>query len=131
MNKYKGNTNRELLIMNGWRDFQDSQLEEEICSRAGLLKEWVEVDCKGLESVVNRAIKILLKMEGITCPTEELLDYLLNPDKYAKAPKKLLQHALICKYCRRILYNPKIQKAFIYAMTRQTAFEFLNYCKKD
>jgi len=130
MNKYKGYTNRELLIMNGWRDFQDSQLEEEICRRAGLLKEWMEVDCEGIESVVNRAIKILLEMEGITCPTEEILDYLLNPDKYAKAPKKLLQHALICKCCRRILYNPKIQKLFIYAMTRQTAFEFLNTCKK-
>ncbi len=130
MNKYKGYTNRELLVMNGWRDFQDSQLEEEICRRAGLLKEWMEVDCEGIESVVNRAIKILLKMEGITCPTEEILDYLLNPDKYAKAPKKLLQHALICKCCRRILYNPKIQKLFMYAMTKQTAFEFLNTCKK-
>ncbi|NLE06883.1 MAG: hypothetical protein GX638_19055 [Crenarchaeota archaeon] len=72
----------------------------------------------------------LEEMEGITCPTEEILDYLLNPDKYAKTPKKLLQHALICKCCRRILYNPKIQKLFIYAMTRQTAFEFLNTCKK-
>ena len=121
MNKYEGFTNMELLVKNGGRDFQDSQLEEEICRRAGCLEEWMEVDCEGFESVVNRATKILLKMEGITCPTEEILDYLLNPDKYAKAPKKLLQHALICKYCRRILYNPKIQKLFIYAMIRESA----------
>ena len=119
MNKYEGYTNMELLETNGGRDFQDSSLEEEICRRAGLFKEWMEVDCEGLESVVNRAIKLLLKMEGITCPTEEILDYLLNPDKYSKAPEKLLQHALVCKYCRRILYNPIIQKAFIYALARE------------
>lgn len=121
MNKYEGYTNMELLVTNGGRDFQDSQLEEEICRRAEMFKEWMEADCEGLESVVNRAIKILLKMEGITCPTEEILDYLLNPDKYARAPKKLLQHALVCKYCRRILYNPIIQKAFIYALAREKA----------
>ena len=61
-----------------------------------------------------------------TCPTQELLDYLLKlkTDRYKGVPEKLLNHALTCKYCRRILYNPKIQKLFIYAMTRQTAFEF-------
>ena len=124
MNKYEGYTNRELIVMNGWRELQDSQLEEEICSRAGLFEEWMEVDFEGLESLVDRAIKILLKMEGITCPTEEILDYLLNPDKYSKAPKKLLQHALVCKYCRRILYNPIIQKAFIYALARESEQKF-------
>lgn len=59
-----------------------------------------------------------------TCPTQELLDYLLKTDKYKGVPEKLLNHALTCKYCRRILTNPKIQKLFIYALTRQTAFEF-------
>ena len=56
-----------------------------------------------------------------TCPTQELLDYLLKSDRYRGVPEKLLNHALICKYCRRILYNPKIQKAFVYAMTREGA----------
>ena len=65
-----------------------------------------------------------------TCPTEELLNYLLKSDRYRGVPEKLLNHALTCKYCRRILVNSKIQKLFIYAMTRQTAFEFLNNCKK-
>lgn len=55
-----------------------------------------------------------------TCQTKELLDYLLNPDKYTrgparllKIPRKLLQHDLVCASCKRILNNPKIQKAFI------------------
>lgn len=52
-----------------------------------------------------------------TCPTKEILDYLLNPDKHAKTPEKLLQHALVCASCKRILNNPKIQKAFINALT--------------
>ncbi len=53
----------------------------------------------------------------MTCPTKELLDYLLNPGKYAKMPEKLLQHTLVCASCKRILNNPKIQKAFINALT--------------
>lgn len=44
------------------------------------------------------------------CPTKEILDYLLNPDKHAKTPEKLLQHTLVCASCKRILNNPKIQK---------------------
>ena len=63
------------------------------------------------------------------CPTEELLNYLLNP-RGVGMPEKLAEHVPTCKCCRRILYNPKIQKLFIYAMTRHTAFEFLNTCKK-
>ncbi|OQA77033.1 MAG: hypothetical protein BWY30_01177 [Tenericutes bacterium ADurb.Bin239] len=65
MNKYKGYTNRELLVMNAGRYFRDLQLEEEICSRAGLFKEWAEADNEGLGCVVDSAIKILSKMEGI------------------------------------------------------------------
>lgn len=53
----------------------------------------------------------------MTCPTKELLDYLLNPGKYAKMPEKLLQHTLVCTRCRMILSNPNLQKAFIYALT--------------
>lgn len=48
---------------------------------------------------------------------EELLDYLLNPDKYAKMPESLQQHDLVCPHCRRVLNNPETQKAFINALT--------------
>ena len=65
MGKYGGYKTRELLVMNAGRYFRDLQLEEEICSRAGLFKEWAEVDNEGLGRVVDRAIKILSKMEGI------------------------------------------------------------------
>lgn len=53
----------------------------------------------------------------MTCPTKEFLDYLLNLGKYAKMPEKLQQHALVCTHCKRILNNPRIQKAFINALT--------------
>ena len=54
-----------------------------------------------------------------TCLTEELLelDDLLNSEKYAKTPEILLQYALVFDSCRRILNNPRIQKAFINALT--------------
>ena len=52
-----------------------------------------------------------------TCSTKELLDYLISPGKHTKMPEKLLQHTLICPSCNRILNNPKIQKAFINALT--------------
>ena len=53
----------------------------------------------------------------MTCPTKELLDYLLKPEKYAKTPESPLQHALVCASCKRVLNNPKIQEAFINALT--------------
>lgn len=53
----------------------------------------------------------------MTCPTKELLDYLISPDKYAKIPEKLAQHAKVCAICSRILKNQKLQNAFIYSLT--------------
>jgi hypothetical protein len=52
-----------------------------------------------------------------TCPTKEILEYLLNPDKYSETPEELVQHASVCSLCKRILNNPRIQKAFINALT--------------
>ena len=53
----------------------------------------------------------------MTCPTKELLDYLLKPEKYAKTPESLQQHAKVCAICSRILKNQKLQNAFIYSLT--------------
>jgi hypothetical protein len=41
---------------------------------------------------------------------EELLDYLLSPDKYAKMPESLQQHDLVCPHCRRVLNNPTCEE---------------------
>ena len=65
MNKYEGYTTMELLVANAGRVFQDLQLEEEICGRAGLLKEFRDSDDEASKSVLNRAIKILSDREGI------------------------------------------------------------------
>ena len=65
MNKYGSYKTRELLVMNAGLYFRDLQLEEEICRRAGLFKEWAEADNEGLGRVLDRAVKILLKVGGI------------------------------------------------------------------
>lgn len=65
MNKYEDYTTIELLVTDTGRDFQDLQLEEEICSRAGLLKEFRDSDDETLKNVLNRAVKILSDREGI------------------------------------------------------------------
>ena len=63
--KYRTYTTRELLVIDAGRDFQELQLEEEICSRAGLLKEFRDSDDWTSKSVLNRAVKILSDREGI------------------------------------------------------------------
>ena len=65
MNKYRDLSTRELLVTDAGRDFQDLQLEEEICNRAGLLKEFRDSDDWTSKSVLNRAVKILSDSEGI------------------------------------------------------------------
>jgi hypothetical protein len=65
MNKYEGYTTRELLVIDAGRDFQELQLEEEICSRAGLLKEFRDSDDETFKNVLDRAVKILSDREGI------------------------------------------------------------------
>ena len=63
--KYRTYTTIELLVIDAGRDFQDLQLEEEICHRAGLLKEFRDSDDWTSKSVLNRAVKILSDREGI------------------------------------------------------------------
>jgi hypothetical protein len=65
MNKYEGYTTMELLVADAGRDFQDLQLEEEICNRAGLLKEFIDSDEETFKNVLDRAVKILSDREGI------------------------------------------------------------------
>ena len=65
MNKYRDYTTTELLVTDSGRDFQDPQLEEEICNRAGLLKEFIDSDDETFKNVLDRAVKILSDREGI------------------------------------------------------------------
>lgn len=57
-----------------------------------------------------------------TCPIEELLDYLLNPNEYAEIPEEIRQHSLTCRYCRGILNNPNVQEILICALTRNGVY---------
>ena len=59
--KYRNYTTIELLVM----DYDDHELVNEICDRAGLLKEFRDSDDWASKSVLNRAVKILSDREGI------------------------------------------------------------------
>ena len=64
-NKYRNYTSRELIVMDVGRDHHDTELEEELCKRAGLISEWAGADGEKLEGVIQRAVKILSEAEGI------------------------------------------------------------------
>ena len=58
-NKYKNYTTVELLIIDAGRDYHDSELERELCDRAGLLEEYKAADGDTFESVIDRAVEKL------------------------------------------------------------------------
>ena len=59
--KYRTYTTIELLVM----DYDDHELVNEICNRAGLLKEFRDSDEETFKNVLDRAVKILSDREGI------------------------------------------------------------------